>query len=201
MIDLCIMCCTMQAKISTRGVEVGGGRHLPSSPCSQPILWKAQYKNSNNNIPISLWLTFRFFKVAREYAPTIPSFLKEAEELFNKSYCNHLLPSFFPQYDVPQFWFSRRKLDFSNKKLYCRTEKNKWQIKSRASANGYFALSSGAEGPAGRFFSLSSAPLWLACEQKTHFRSSLLSLRNKRRPEMRLLFTGYPLTQRGRPAE
>ena len=95
----------------------------------------------------------RFFKVAREYAPTIPSFLKEAEELFNKSYCNHLLPSFFPQYDVPQFWFSRRKLDFSNKKLYCRAEKNKWQIKSRAFANGYFALSSGAEGLAGRFFS------------------------------------------------
>ena len=38
----------------------------------------------------------------------------------------------------------------------------------------------------------------LACEQQTHFQSSLLSLRKiaeregeKRRPEMRLLFAGY----------
>ena len=33
----------------------------------------------------------------------------------------------------------------------------------------------------------------MACEQQTHFRSSLLSLqeREKRRPEMRLLFAGY----------
>ena len=32
----------------------------------------------------------------------------------------------------------------------------------------------------------------LACEQQTHFRSSLLSLQGeKRRPEMRLLFAGY----------
>ena len=36
--------------------------------------------------------------------------------------------------------------------------------------------------------------LWLACEQQTHFRSSLLfyfSEGEKRRPEMRLLFAGY----------
>ena len=32
---------------------------------------------------------------------------------------------------------------------------------------------------------------WVACEQQTHFRSSLLSLR---RPEMRLLFAGYSMT-------
>ena len=34
---------------------------------------------------------------------------------------------------------------------------------------------------------LRHAYLFLACEQQTHFRSSLLSLRMKRRPEMRLL--------------
>ena len=36
----------------------------------------------------------------------------------------------------------------------------------------------------------------IACEPQTHFRSSLLSEGEKRRPEMRLRFAGYPETAR-----
>ena len=50
------------------------------------------------------------------------------------------------------------------------------------------------------FFFFASVTFHIACEQQTHFRSSLLSPRKiaffnlegeKRRPEMRLLFAGY----------
>ena len=55
-------------------------------------------------------------------------------------------------------------------------------------------------GPTSVERSVQTDPTWLlyasttiACKQQTHFRSSLLSLEKvgKRRPEMRLLFTGY----------